>query len=136
MTDRARVERWLDAYVAAWKSYDREEIAALFSEDVEYRFHPYDEPVRGREAVVAAWLGESEQEGASERDAPGTYDASYAPAAVDGDVAVATGTSTYASESGGPVTDAYDNCFVLRFDGQGRCSEFTEYFVKRPPERL
>ena len=136
MTDRAQVERWLDAYVSAWKSYDREDIAALFSDDVEYRFHPYDEPVRGREAVVAAWLGESSFEGASERDEPGTYDASYAAVAVDGDVAVATGTSTYTSAPGGPVTKAYDNCFVIRVDAEGRCSEFTEYFVERPRERL
>ena len=46
MIDREGVSRWLDAYVAAWKSYDRDQIAALFSDDVEYRFHPYDEPVR------------------------------------------------------------------------------------------
>ena len=132
MTDHAQVERWLDAYVSAWKSYDREEIAALFSEDAEYRFHPYDEPVRGREAVVAAWLGESAPEGASERDEPGTYDASYAPVAVDGDVAVATGTSTYYAEPGGPVRTTFHNCFVMRFDADGRCSEFTEFFIEAP----
>ena len=26
----------------------------------------------------------------------------------------------------------YDNCFVMRFDGDGRCREFTEWFMKRP----
>ena len=84
--------RGCDAYVEAWKSYDREAIGALFSDDVSYRYHPYDEPVEGREAVVESWLGEGEHEGASSRDEPGTYDASYEPVAVDGDVAVATGT--------------------------------------------
>jgi ketosteroid isomerase-like protein len=132
MTDRDSVQRWLDDYVSAWKSYDREEIAALFNDEVEYRFHPYDEPVRGREAVVAAWLGEGDDEAASERDAPGTYDAGYEPVAVDGEVAVAKGASTYTSEPGGPVTAVYDNCFLLRFDAEGRCLEFTEYFMKRP----
>ena len=132
MTDREQVARWLDAYVAAWKSYDRDEIAALFSDDVEYRYHPYDEPIRGSDAVVASWLGERDHEGASERDRPGTYDAHYEPVAVDGDVAVATGSSTYTTEPGGPVDSIYDNCFVIRFDDDGRCREFTEYFIKRP----
>jgi ketosteroid isomerase-like protein len=130
--DKTDVDRWLGAYVSAWKSYDRDEIAALFSEDVRYRYHPYDEPIEGRDAVVEAWLGEGDHAGASTRDEPGTYDASYRAVAVDGDVAVATGSSTYTDEPGGPVRDVYDNCYVMRFDPEGRCSEFTEWFVKRP----
>ncbi len=128
----ADVARWLDAYVEAWKTYDHERIAALFAEDVEYRYHPYDAPIRGRDAVVASWLGEAEHEGASSRDAEGTYDASYAPVAVEGDVAVATGSSTYYEQPGGAVEKIYDNCFVMRFDADGRCREFTEWFMKRP----
>jgi hypothetical protein len=130
--ERADVERWLDAYVEAWRSYDRERIAALFSEAVEYRYHPYDEPVRGREALVASWLGEGGHEAASTRDAPGTYDAAYEPVAVDGEVAVAIGTSSYRDAADGPVVRVYDNCFVIRFDAAGRCREFTEWFMKRP----
>ena len=132
MSDRKQVDAWLTAYVSAWKSYDPGEIGPLFSDDVVYRFHPYDEPVRGRDAVVEAWLGESDNPGASERDSEGTYEGSYEAVAVDGDVAVAVGSSTYAETPGGPVTEAYDNCFVIRFDDQGRCREFTEYYVKRP----
>lgn len=130
--DKATVARWLEDYVAAWKAYDPDQIAALFSEDVKYRYHPHDEPIEGRTAVVEAWLGEGDHEGASTRDEPGTYDARYVPVAVDGDVAVATGTSTYVTEPGGPVDKIYDNCFVMRFDAEGRCREFTEWFVKRP----
>jgi ketosteroid isomerase-like protein len=130
--DAAAVAAWLAAYIEAWKAYDRERIGALFSDDVEYRFHPYDAPVQGREAVIEAWLGEGEHEGAPGRDEEGTYDASYRPLAIDGDVAVAVGTSSYAGEPGGPVEEVYDNCFVMRFDGDGRCREFTEWFMKRP----
>jgi hypothetical protein len=130
--DRSDVARWLAAYVEAWKSYDRGQIEALFSDDVRYRYHPYDEPIAGRDAVVDSWLGEGDHEGASTRDEPGTYDASYEPVAVDGDVAVATGTSTYVVEPGGAIDAVYDNCFVVRFDAEGRCREFTEWYVKRP----
>jgi ketosteroid isomerase-like protein len=130
--EKSDVDQWLRAYVAAWQSYDRDQIGALFAEDVEYRYHPYDEPVRGRAAVVKSWLGEDESPDASSRDAPGTYDAAYQAVAVDGDVAVATGSSRYRPEPGGAVDEVFDNCFVLRFDSAGRCREFTEWYIKRP----
>lgn len=129
---REQVQRWLDSYLKAWKSYDQTSIEALFSPDVSYRYHPYDEPIVGREAVVASWLGEGEYEGASSRDAPGTYNDSYHPVAVDGDIAVAVGTSTYTDSPGGPVKAVYHNCWVLRFDAEARCCEFTEWYMKRP----
>jgi ketosteroid isomerase-like protein len=129
---RDDVDRWLDAYVEAWDTYDRERIRALFSDDVEYRYHPYDEPVRGRDAVAEAWLGEGGHEGASTRDQEGTYEAAYRAVAIEGDVAVATGATTYRSEPGGPVEKIYDNCFVMRFDSEGRCCEFTEWYMQRP----
>ena len=129
--DHGSAQDWLDRYVAAWLSYDRDDIAALFSEDVVYRYHPHDDPAVGRDAVVASWLGESDSATASTRDAPGTYQASYSPIAVDGDTVVATGTSHYSDVPGGPVVKIFDNCFVMRFDGEGRCREFTEYYNKR-----
>ena len=130
--DRDRAQAWLDSYVAAWLSYDADAIAALFTEDISYRYHPYDDPIVGKDAVVASWLGESDSDGASTRDAPGTYAARYFPVAVDGDVVVATGTSDYRERADGPIVRGYHNCFVMRFDAEDRCREFTEYYVKRP----
>jgi ketosteroid isomerase-like protein len=129
---RADVDRWLEDYVEAWTTYDRERIRALFSDDVEYRYHPYDDPVRGSDAVAEAWLGEGEHQGASTRDEEGTYEAAYRAVAVDGDVAVATGVTKYRPKPGGPVDKVYDNCFVMRFDSAGRCREFTEWYEQRP----
>jgi hypothetical protein len=130
--DKAQVDQWLAAYVEAWKTYDPDQIAALFADDVSYRYHPYDDPVAGRDAVVRSWLGESEAAGASSRDAPGTYDAEYGAVAVDDDVAVATGVSTYYDAPGGDVDRVFHNCFVMRFDADMRCTEFTEWFIERP----
>ena len=45
--DKTEVDRWLRAYVDAWKSYDPDQIGELFAEDVKYRYHPYDHPVEG-----------------------------------------------------------------------------------------
>ena len=75
LLEKADVDRWLQAYVEAWKSYDGKQIGDLFSEDVRYRYHPYDEPVVGRAELVRSWLGEASHPGASDRDKPGTYDA-------------------------------------------------------------
>ena len=130
--DQVAAQEWLDRYVAAWLSYEPDAIGALFSEDVVYRYHPYDDPILGREAVVGSWLGESGSDDESTRDAPGTYDAAYSPVAVDGDVVVATGSSTYRDHPGGPVVRVYDNCFVMRFDSDGRCCDFAEYYIQRP----
>jgi ketosteroid isomerase-like protein len=130
--DRDTAQTWLDDYVAAWKSYDRDAIAALFAQDVAYRYHPYDEPLVGRDAVVDSWLGENDADGASTRAAPDTSDAHYTPYAVDGDTLVATGTSVYQDLPDGPVTHTFDNCFLIRFDDEGRCVEFTELYMERP----
>ena len=124
MTDRAAVDRWLDAYVAAWKTYDPGQIGELFAEGVEYAYRPTGDTLVGREAVVRSWIED-------DPDDPGTYDGAYEVYAVDGDRAVAVGTSTYARPDGS-VRAVYDNCFLLRFDAEGRCSEFTEWFMERP----
>ena len=121
--ERTEVTRWLEAYVAAWKSGDREEIRDLFGEDVRYRYHPWDEPLAGREAVADSWL--------EEPDPPGSFEARYECFAVDGDAAVAVGASTYRNPDG-TVARVYDNVFLLRFDADGRCSEFAELYMKRP----
>lgn len=121
--DEAALQGWLDAYIEAWKSYDRGAIGALFTEDARYRFHPFDDPIHGREAIVEGWFDEP--------DEPGSYQASYRPAAIDGDIAVAVGTSTYLNPDGS-VRTIYDNCFLMRFDSSGLCAEFTEWFMERP----
>ena len=121
--NRDDVSRWLARYVAAWKSYDRAEIEALFAEDARYRYHPYDEPLVGAAAIADAWL--------EDPDDPESWEAAYECYAVDGDAAVAVGSSTYLDAQGG-VDRVYDNVYLLRFDGEGRCSEFTEWFMKRP----
>jgi len=130
--DQKTAQDWLNRYVEAWRSYDPANISSLFSEDVAYRYHPYDDPIAGRDAVVASWLGQSASGDASTRDKPGTYDAEYSPVAVDGDTVVATGTSQYREEPDGPIVRTYENCFIIRFDSEGRCREFTEYYLRRP----
>ena len=121
--DEQAVAAWLDGYSRAWGTYDPTEIGALFSSDAVYHFEPYSEPARGREAIVAAWL--------EDRDEAGTYEGSYRPVLVAGDQAVARGTSRY-FDTNGSVDREFDNLFLLRFDADGRCAEYREWYMRRP----
>ena len=120
--DRAAVAQWLKAYMHAWETYAPEAIGDLFTEDATYSFHPYDEPVVGRQAIVESWL--------KDPDTPGTFEATYRPIAVDGDVAVVNGRSRYFSDaSRRELTKEWDNLFVIEFDKDGRCRSFREWYV-------
>lgn len=124
------LQGWLDRYVEAWRANERAPIEALFTDDAVYRYNPYGgerTTVHGSAAIADGWLGE-------DRDEPGTWEASYEPFAVDGERAVAVGYSRYFANAKEPER-TYSNCYLLRFAPDGRCSEFTEYFMlQKAPE--
>jgi hypothetical protein len=128
--DREHVQRWLEDYVAAWETYDHDRIVALFADDAEYRWHPYDDGddvAYGPEAIAAGWVAPEAL------DQPGTYEGQYRPVAVDGDVAVAAGVSRYFTDASRATLDKeYHNVFVLRFGPDGRCASFTEWYMQTP----
>jgi ketosteroid isomerase-like protein len=117
LVSEADVQRWLDRYVEAWRSYDAEAIAALFTDDAEYRYDPFAEPLVGGAAIAADWL--------RDRDAPGSWEAEYRPFAVTGDRAVATGETRYPLEG-----KRYANAYVLEFAPDGRCRSLTEWYFR------
>lgn len=122
--DREAVATWLAKYIEAWKSYDPQAIGDLFSEDATCLYHPWDEPVRGREAIVASWL--------ESPDAQGTFEAHYEPVAIDGDTAVAIGRSLYFKEDKATIEREYHNVFIMTFNASGQCTGFREWFMKNP----
>jgi hypothetical protein len=126
MLDRARVQAWLDAYVQAWKTYDKESIGNLFSEDASYHYDPYSMPVQGRDAIVASWL--------EQPDTPGSYDGHYEPLLIESDQAVTNGWSRYFEQDGATLRDEWDNIFALSFDAVGRCKEYREWYMRRPKD--
>ena len=89
--DRADVERCVQGYERAWSSNDPEDIGSLFTEDATYRFHPYDEPLRGRDAIVAQWI--------ENKDEPEDYAFRFEVAGIDGDVAFVQGVTEYFIET-------------------------------------
>ena len=117
---RDQYAAWLGRYVDAWRSDDAEQIGALFSDDCIYSYRAGDAVVVGRDAIVQAWLDEEEQ---------GSWEAFYEPLAIDDEVHIAVGTTTYYDEGGLP-RDRYSNIFVCRFETPERCSEFTEWWMR------
>ena len=121
--NRELLQEWLEKYVDAWRTYEPEKIRNLFSENALYFYSPFDEQnhLRGREAIVADWL--------KQPDAVGSWEAHYAPVAVEGNVGVAQGRTRY-FEPDGSIKRQFDNIFVIHFDDAGRCTRFTEWFMQ------
>ncbi|GIG61387.1 hypothetical protein Lfu02_57590 [Longispora fulva] len=110
---------WIEGYVAAWESNRPDDIGALFTDDARYHTEPFAEPWRGREEIVRQWLAHA--------DAPGDATFRWEPVAVGGPVSVITGRTVYRE----PPRE-YHNLWLIRLDDQGRCAEFTEWYMRRP----
>jgi len=126
---RDQFATWLDRYIAAWRSGDREAIGDLFSQDVVYSQSGGQTSLSGRQAVVDDWL-----EAAYEPEL--SWEASYEPLAIDDHVNVAVGSTRYVRENG--VHEEFSNIFVCRFDDDGRCDDLREWWMLAPSpvERL
>jgi len=117
-------QAWLDRYIAAWRSGEPSEIRALFAEDATYRYSPWDEPIRGPEAIADSWL--------ENPDAADSWDARYEPIAVNGRLVVVRGRSRYFDTDRTQVRTEFDNIFLIRFDDDGRATDFTEWYIEKP----
>ena len=69
---RDDVQRWLDRYVDAWRTYEVEAIGDLFAADASTATtRTTRTPSVGREAIVADWR--------DDQDEPGSWAAHYEP---------------------------------------------------------
>ena len=116
MSSLEQVTAWIEGYVKAWNSNRLEDIARLFSDDATYYTAPHREPWRGREAIVAGWLGR--------KDEPGDARFTWKPLALTDDVAIVQGETVYLDPP-----ETYSNLWVIRMDPDGRCTEFTEWWM-------
>lgn len=127
MTDHATLRDWLDRYEAAWRANDPAPILALFTDDAVYRWHPWENraggAAHGAEAIAAAWLADP--------DEPDSWQMRSEPLAVDGDLGVARCEIVYPPDAEAPRR-AYHNLFLIRLTADGRCRDFTEYYMKEP----
>jgi uncharacterized protein (TIGR02246 family) len=114
-----RLRTWIDGYVQAWNSNDPAAIGALFTTDAAYYTAPYRPPWRGRDQIVRGWL--------ERKDAPGETEFRWHPIVVGQEVAVVQGETVYHTTS-----ETYSNLWIIRLDAEGRCTEFTEWWMQHP----
>jgi ketosteroid isomerase-like protein len=128
MTTMAALADWLDRYEQAWRNNDADQVGALFTDDAVYRWHPWEESpesAEGREAIVDAWM--------EQLDEPDDWTLECEPVAVNGEVGVARCVTRYRATARGPER-VYHNIWILSLDDDGRCSDYTEYYMKEPTE--
>jgi len=122
MMDTSAIDDWLRRYREAWGTDDPGAVQDLFTDDARYFTAPYREPLRGRDAISAYWLGE-EESGIRWEFEPDVI-------AREGDLFVVRAVTTYpdgTSDADGPET--FHNLWLVRLDDDGRASEFVEYFM-------
>lgn len=115
--ERTDVERWVEGYVKAWETNDPVDIGALFTEDAAYYTAPHRKPWRGREVIVEGWLDRKDQQG--------RWGFAYRVQDVVGDKGYVRGTTTYQDQDEAD----YSNLWEVTLDGEGRCSEFVEWWM-------
>jgi SnoaL-like domain len=120
--DRHAFEVWLQQYGDAWERQDADAAADLFSMDTKYYETPFDAPMTGREAVRSYW-----NEGTTlQRDISFGYDV----LAMNGETGIARWTSSFRRVPSG-VAVRLDGVLTARFDSEGRCSEFREWWHRK-----
>jgi ketosteroid isomerase-like protein len=115
--DEGDIERWLQGYLRAWESNDPEDIGRLFTDDAQYSTAPHREPWTGRDEIVREWIGR--------KDDPGDWAFRHEVLATAGDLAFVRGWTDYPDHD----PNAYSNLWVIRLADDGRCSEFTEWWM-------
>jgi len=112
-----QLDNWMDGYVVAWSTNDPAQIAALFSSDAVYDSQTSAGERNGIEEIVAWWTEID--------DVEENWEFEWQPLVESDDVTVITGRTRYLEP---PLT--YRNLFVLRFDDEGRCYDFTEWYIE------
>ncbi|WP_210508812.1 nuclear transport factor 2 family protein [Naasia sp. SYSU D00057] len=120
MTASSELTSWVERYLTAWTSNDPDDIRALFTEDAEYRYHPWDDPVTGHEAIVASWL--------ESQDAPEDWTYEWQAVAEQGPTRVVDGRAVYTSGN------VYRTMWVVELGEDGRASRFTEWPMTEPTD--
>jgi SnoaL-like protein len=114
-------QAWLGAYGRAWMGRDARSAGDLFAEDGTYQITPFEEPVRGRAAIIAYWRRVAE----TEREIVFGYEV----LSVTVDVGIARWWASFLIVPERLQT-RLDGIFVVSFDEDGRCKALREWWHK------
>ena len=111
--DRDDVMGWVRGYELGWRAGQTDAVESLFTEDARYLRSPYEEPLRGHQAIKDFWLSDGGE----------AFTMTAEPVAIDGNAAVIRVEVHY----GEPVRQEYRDLWLLRFADDGRVQEYEEW---------
>jgi hypothetical protein len=120
--DRERLRTWLDAYGRAWMARDAEVAATLYTEDGTYQVTPFEEPLRGREAILQYWFGVARTEE--------NIHFGHEILAVTPEHGVARWWASFVRVPPGLPTKL-DGIFLIVLNADGRCKSLREWWHKQ-----
>jgi ketosteroid isomerase-like protein len=112
---------WLDGYKRVWEEKDPDGVAALFTEDGTYAWGPYEEPLRGRDAIRERWAEVT----AAQSDVSFAFEPLGATDSGDG---IAHWSCSFNVEA---LRIDLDGIFIVTIAEDGLCSEFREWWNER-----
>lgn len=115
-----KLDQWMDGYVLAWSSNETDHIRALFTEEAVYDPQTEGGEWEGISEIVSRWQEIDDKED--------NWDFEWLPLVETDDLAVVTGRTRYFEPE-----LSYRNLFVIRFADDGRCSDFTEWYIEEDP---
>ncbi len=110
-------DAWIAGYRRAWESNDSDDIARLFTEDARYYTAPFRDPWQGRDDIVARWI--------EIKDEPSEWTFRSELLGISDDLGFVRGWTTYTDQK-----HPLSNLWVIRLAPDGRCSEFTEWWME------
>ena len=112
------VQSWLDRYVEAWSTDDRDTDQSPLLRRRHLQISPVGRrPLDGADAIADDWLANP--------DEPGTWEASYA-------LSSSTATGDHHRELSYTNGRVFWNLWEVDFDDAGRCIRFVEWFMRQP----
>jgi hypothetical protein len=115
--NREELSGWVERYERAWMTNDPDDIRQLFTPEARYYTAPFREPWQGAEEIVSGWLGR--------KDDQGEWSFRFEILALADELGFVRGWATYKEPPA-----VYSNLWVVRLESDGRCSEFTEWWME------
>ena len=109
------IERWVAAYVDAWRSPGTDALAELFTPDATYIQGPYRAPVTGLAAIARIW---DEERPEGER-----FDITHEVVASEGATSVVRVQVDYHA----PREQQWRDLWMVVLDSDGLCTHFEEW---------
>jgi len=121
MSEQA-LKRWLEAYGRAWETRSPQAVGEIFTDDATYQETPYEEPLRGRPAIMRYW-----SEAVSNQ---GDIHFNFEIVASTMEVGVAHWSASFNRIKSNTRMEI-DGVFLLKFDEDNRCKSLREWWFHR-----